>query len=138
MMEGSVAPLFKRTAKHDRDPKEEKIDELCKQVGNLQLMMMKQPRQAQKQAEPVCYKCGKKGHYASQSRMEQESTCYKCARKGHRASECRSKVDMPTTCTYCHRVGHTAENCFIKRSNEAIEKQDARFANQRSWAIGVE
>ncbi len=31
------------------------------------------------------------------------------------------------TCTYFHRVGHTAENCFIKRSNEAVEKQDVSF-----------
>ncbi len=89
--------------------------------------MMKQPRQAPKQAEPVCYKCGKKGHYASQYRMEQEPTCYRCGKKGHRASECRSKVDIPPMCTYCHRVGHTAENCFVKRSNEAVEKQDVRF-----------
>ncbi len=91
-------------------------------------MMMKQPRQAPKQAELVCYNCGKKGHYASQSRMEQEFTCYRCGKKGHRVSECRSMVNIPPTCTYCHRVGHTAEKCFPKRSNEAVEKQDVRFA----------
>ncbi len=33
------------------------------------------------------------------------------------------------TCTYCHRIGYTAENPFVKRNNEALEKQDARFAN---------
>ena len=35
---------------------------------------------------------------------------------------------MPPACTYCHRVGHTAEYCFVKRSSEAVEKQDLRFA----------
>ncbi len=65
MMESSVAQLFKRTTKLGRDPKEDKIDELCEQVENLHLMIMKQPRKAQKQAETVCYKCSKKGHYAS-------------------------------------------------------------------------
>ncbi len=57
-----------------------------------------------------------------------KNLCYKCGGKSHRASECRSKVDMLPTCTYCRRVGHTAENCFAKRSNEAVEKQDMRFA----------
>ncbi len=89
--------------------------------------MMKQPRQAPKQAEPVSYNCGKKGHYASQCRLEQELTCYKCRKNGQRASKCRLKVDIPPTCMYCHRVGHTVETCFIKRSNEAVEKQNVRF-----------
>ncbi len=71
MIESSVAPLFKQRKKLDREPKADKIDELCKQVANLPLMMIKQPRQAQKQEEPVCYKCGKKCYYASQYRMEQ-------------------------------------------------------------------
>ncbi len=35
---------------------------------------------------------------------------------------------MPPTCTYCHRVGHTVEICFVKRSNEAVQKQHVRFA----------
>ena len=72
MMDGTAAPSFQQTKKLDKNPKEIKIDELCEQVENLHLMMMKQPRQAPKQAEPVCYKFGKKGHYASQSRMEQD------------------------------------------------------------------
>ncbi len=43
MMEGSVSPLFKQTKKFDKDPKENKIDQLCKQVENLHLMIMKSP-----------------------------------------------------------------------------------------------
>ncbi len=128
MLDSSTTSIFQKTKKSDRDLMEDKMGELCKQVGNLYLIMMKQPRQAQKQAEPLCHKCCKKGHYSSQCRMEHESTCYKCGRAGHRASECRSKVDMPSTLTFCHWVGHTAENCFIKRSNEAVETQHVRFA----------
>ncbi len=72
------------------------------------------------QLRQVCY-------YAPKCRMEQEPTCYRCGKKGHRASECRSKVEIPPTCTYCHQVGHTAENCFFKKSNEAVETQDVKF-----------
>ena len=76
MLDGTTNSILQQTKKFDKDPKEATIDELCKQVENLHLMMMKQPRQAPKQAEPVCYKCGKKGHYASHSRMELELKSY--------------------------------------------------------------
>ncbi len=128
MLDGMTKSIFQQTKKFDKDPKETKDDELCKQVENFHLMMMKQPRQAPKQAEPVCYESGKKGHYALQCRMEQELTCYKCGKNGHKASECRSKAEIPPTCTYCHRVVHTVENCFVKRSNEAVEKHGVRLA----------
>ncbi len=90
-------------------------------------MMTKQPRQGSKQIEPACYKCGKKGYYAPQCRMGQEPTCFKCGKKGHRAPECRSNSEMPPTCIYCNRVGHTTETCFVRRRNEAVDKQDVRF-----------
>ena len=51
--------MRQQTKKVYKDPKEAKIDELGDQVENLHLMMMKQPRQAQKPAEPVCYKCAR-------------------------------------------------------------------------------
>ncbi len=66
MMNNTAASIFQQTKMFDKDPTEAKIDKLWKQVKNLHLMMMKQPRQAPKLAEPVCYKCGKKGYYASQ------------------------------------------------------------------------
>ncbi len=106
MLDGSTTAIFQQTKKFNKDQKEAKINELCKQVESLHLMMMRQPRQAPKQAEPVCYKCGKKGHYVSQCRMYQELTCYKCGKSGRRASKCRSKVEIPPTCTYCHGIGH--------------------------------
>ncbi len=91
-------------------------------------MMKKQPREALKQTETVCYNCGKKGHYASQCRMEHEPACYRCGKKGHGDSKCRLKVEIPPTCTYCHWVGHTVAKCFVKRSNEAVAKQYVRLA----------
>ncbi len=130
ILEGSAALLFKQIKNFDEDPKEDKIKGLCKQVENFHLTM-KQPRQTPKQVEPVYYKCGKKSHYTSQCRMKQKSTCWRCGKRSHRASECRSKVNIPPTCTYCHRVGHTSEKCFVKRSNEPVEKQDVRFAENR-------
>ena len=54
MMNRTAGPIFLQMKKFDKDPKETKIDELCKQVENLYLMLMKQPRQAPKPAEPVC------------------------------------------------------------------------------------
>ncbi len=45
MMDETTVPIFQQTKKFDKDPKETKINELCKQVENLHLMMMKkQPR----------------------------------------------------------------------------------------------
>ncbi len=131
--------IFQEAKKFDKDPKEIKIDELCKQVEKLYLKMIKQPRQAPKQGEPVCYKCAKKCHYALQCSMAQIMTCYKCCENDHRASKWRSKVDIPHTCTYCYRPGHTDENCSVKRSNEPVEKQDVRFAknSQPTKAEGV-
>ncbi len=41
MVDGTAVPIFQQTKKFDKDPKEIKIDELCKQVENLSLMTMK-------------------------------------------------------------------------------------------------
>ncbi len=127
MMESSAIPIFQKVKKIEKDSKDNKIDELCKQIQNLNLMIMQQPRRALKQREAVCCKYGKKDHYASQCRIDLEPTCYWCVNKGQRASECRSKIESPPNCTYCHRFGHTVENSFIQRSNEAVDKQDYGF-----------
>ena len=42
------------------------------------------------------------------------------------------KPDNQPTCTYCHRKGHTAEDCFVRRSNEAIGRQDARLSGNKA------
>ncbi len=54
MMDGTVTTIVLPPKMFDKDPKEATIDELCKQVENNYLMMMKQSRQAPKQLEPVC------------------------------------------------------------------------------------
>ena len=55
MMGGTTTTKIVRSEKRDKDSKDSKIDELCKQVENLHLMMTKQPR-VPRQAEPLCYK----------------------------------------------------------------------------------
>ncbi len=59
--------------------------------------------------------------------MNRDPICCRCGKKGHRASECRSKLEIPPPCIYSNRVCHTAENCTVRRSKEAIQKQDVRF-----------
>ena len=54
MVEGSTTPIFQKRRKIDKDSKDNKIDELCKQVENLHFMMMNPPRQAFKKGEAVC------------------------------------------------------------------------------------
>ncbi len=44
ILDGRTISIFQQTKKFDKAPKETKIDELYKQVENLHLMMMKQPR----------------------------------------------------------------------------------------------
>ncbi len=53
-MEGTEALILQQAKKFDKNPKEAKIDELCKQIENLHLMMMKKPRKALKQAQLLC------------------------------------------------------------------------------------
>ena len=115
MLDGTTTSIFQEKKKFDKDQREAKIDELCKQVENHYLMIIQQPRQAPKQTEPVCYRFGKKGRYASHCRMEQEHICCKYDLNGHEASECRSKVDkwntifslfnpIPFNCVFSHFI----------------------------------
>ena len=113
------------------EPKDLRIEDVCKQVENLHLMVTNQHRSA-RQSEPVCYKCNKKGHYASECRSRQDPTCYRCKKKGHYASECPIKPDPLVSCTYCHRKGHRAEERFVRKSNEAVDKQDVRILRTNS------
>ncbi len=52
MTDGTTTLISQLTKKFDKDPKEAKIYELCKQVENLHLIM-KQPKKCPKQAEPM-------------------------------------------------------------------------------------
>ena len=61
MQDDTSTSTFRQRNKFDKDPKGSNNDELCKQVENHHLMMMKRSWQTTKQAETVCYKCDKKG-----------------------------------------------------------------------------
>ncbi len=61
MMDGPATPIFQQAKKLDKVQKKAKSNKLCKQVENLHMMSMKQPKQAPKQAEPMWYKCGRNG-----------------------------------------------------------------------------
>ena len=113
------------------EPKNSRIEDLSKQVGNLHLMVTKQPRLA-RQSESVCYKCNKKRRSASQCRSRQEPTCYQSNKKSHYASECPIKPDPLVSYTYCHRKGHRAEDCFVRKSNEVVDTQDVRTLRTNS------
>ncbi len=51
MMEGQTMSIFQREERMDKKQREDKIDELCKQVENHNLMIMKQQRQGPQQVE---------------------------------------------------------------------------------------
>ncbi len=138
MMEGQATPIFRQEKRMDKKEREDKTDELCEQVAKLHLMMAQQPRQGPKQVELACYMWRKKGHYASQCWMSEERTCFKGAKEGHTAPACRSNFEMPPKRTYCHRVGHTTDACFVRRSDEAVDKQGVRFSKHSAPAESKE
>ena len=133
MMDGPVTNKERKGVRFtvQSELKNSRIDDLCKQVENLYLMVTKQTRSA-RQTESVCCKCNKKGHYASQCRSRQEPTCYRCNKKGHYASECPIKPNPLVSFTYCHRKGHRAEDWFVRKSNEAVDRQDIRSLRTNS------
>ena len=133
MMEGAVKNKERKGIRFrvQSNPKDYRIHDLCKQVENFHLMVIKKPRSA-RESEPVCYKCINKGHYAWQCRSRQESTSYCCNKKGHHARECQVKSDPLVSCTYFHHKGQRFEDCFVRRSNEAVDKQDLRIFRTNS------
>lgn len=68
-----------------------RMDELCREVENLHLLMTKQPR-SQCRQDPFCYKWNQKVHYASKYRTSQNLTCYRCSQKEPHANECPPKA----------------------------------------------
>ena len=58
--------------------------------------------------------------------------CYRCNKRSHYASECPIKPDPLVPISYCNRKGHRAEDCFVRRSNEAVDKQDVGLLRTNS------
>ena len=83
------------------DRKDERIDELCKQIENLHLLMSKQNRPP-RVSEPKCHRCKKTGHYASQ---------------------CQLPPEPPLVCTYCCKHDHRAEVCYTKQCDDSAKAQ---------------
>ncbi len=81
-MSGLATSTFTQMTKFEKTPKEDKTDKLQKQVENLNLRMMKQPKLALKQIELVCCTWCKESRDQSHCRMDQEIMCHRFGRKG--------------------------------------------------------
>ena len=80
----------------------DKIDELCKQIGNLSLLIAKQQKNPNQgggvRPDVICYRCKKPGHYASL---------------------CQVPSSDILKCTYCGKYRHTERACYTKQRDEA-------------------
>src|SRR6266487_2490255 len=83
-----------------KDVKSEEIDELTKAMKEMKIQLMKSYNGGNNyekrdrgynnsnRREIACYRCGEKGHYASNCEREGEVKCYKCGKNGHMVKAC--------------------------------------------------
>src|SRR5437764_10388896 len=70
--------------------------------------------------EVICYKCGKKGHYAPNCWEEetQEKKCYTCGSKNHLARECNNRGNQRDNTRNNTRSNVRNSNRDNSRNNE--------------------
>ena len=109
-----LMPNVNEEVKGEEEKKEEKkedtsdkIDELCKQIGDLSLLIAKQHKNPSQgggnRPDVICHRCKKPGHYASQ---------------------CQIPPRDVLVCTYCKKYGHTEKACYSKQRDEAAKARD--------------
>lgn len=75
---------------------------------NIDVGRSKPFRKPLQRGDVSCYKCGAKGHFASQCTKTDVKRCDRCSKFGHITVECKEEKQ----CTNCRKWGHDVEHCY--------------------------